>query len=152
VDMSSQRENSSLRRLRRSSQQPSQRSRSPSFSGSSQSSTLLLDCIKILASVVSEDCRFRTSNARLKRPPYGLQATCLDIAQILIKTHRHDAKILSLIGFAVIPAFSSFDPVLYTKLLAFLEDGILRSMLEDLQSCQGLKPPPQTRGNFFYIN
>lgn len=94
--------------------------------------------------MVSEDCRFRTSNARLKRPPHGLQSTCLDIARILIQMHRHDAKIRSLIGFAVIPAFATFDPALHTKLLAFFEDGILRGMLEDLQSFQGLKP--QTKG------
>ena len=144
----SQRESSSLRRLRRNSVPFGPRSRSLSPSGGSQSSGLLLDCISILSSVVSEDCRFRTSNARLTRPPYGLQATSLDIAQILIKAHRHDAKILSLIGFAVIPAFASFDPILHTKLLAFFEDGILRGMLEDLQTWQGLKSPHK-RGKLF---
>jgi hypothetical protein len=135
----SQRESSSLRRLRRASPHLGQRSRSPSPSGSPQPPGLLHDCINILASVVSEDCRFRTSNARLTRPPYSLQAVCLDIAQILVKTHSHDAKILSMVGFAVIPAFASFDSALHTRLLVFFENGILRGMLEDLQSLQGLK-------------
>ncbi|KAF8590616.1 hypothetical protein K439DRAFT_1382139 [Ramaria rubella] len=137
VAMLSQRESSSLRRLRRTNPQLGQRSRSSSPFNSGPPE-LLLECIDILASVILEEGRFKTSSARLTRPPFGLQAACLDIAQTLIKTHFHDSKILSLIGFAVIPAFTSFDSALHTRLFTFFEDGILRGMLKDLQTCQSL--------------
>ncbi|KIJ44065.1 hypothetical protein M422DRAFT_252558, partial [Sphaerobolus stellatus SS14] len=132
---SSNRESSSLRRLGRLSPQ---RSVSPTRNPG-KPPELLLECIDILASIVTEDGRYKVSAARLSRPTYALQAICLDIAQILISQHLDDAKILSIIGFAMIPAFSSFSPSLHGRLLSFFETILIRRMLEDLQGIRGLE-------------
>ncbi|KAF8522278.1 hypothetical protein BU17DRAFT_44873 [Hysterangium stoloniferum] len=125
-------------RLHPNSPRLRQRFRSASVDEGSGPPGLLLECINIISSIISEDCRYKVSSARLSRPPYGLQAISLDIAQILTNAHRHEPNILSLIGFAVIPAFSTFDAVLHTRLLVFFENGIIRGMLEDLKTWRGL--------------
>jgi hypothetical protein len=64
----------------------------------------------------------------------------LDIAQFLIHTQRHEPKIISQIGFALIPAFSTFHVEMQPRLLAFFEEGIIRGVLEDLSLSQGPNP------------
>lgn len=114
------------------------RSPSPSRrSGSIQVPELLSQCISVLASVVSEDCRFKISSPRPSRPPNALQAVVLDVAQFLIHTQRHDPKVISEIAFALIPAFSTFHVEMQPRLFAFFE-GIIRGVLEDLSRAQGI--------------
>ncbi|KAJ7774577.1 hypothetical protein DFH07DRAFT_865871 [Mycena maculata] len=122
-----------LSRNRNSLQPSGRRSRSPSPMPAGSSPELLSQCISILASVILEDCRFQTHSPRPSRPPNSLQALILDVAQFLLHMHRHDPKIVSEIGLALIPAFSTFRPELHVRLLAFFEDGVIRSVLEDLR-------------------
>lgn len=130
--------NKSPFRLSRNSLQPSgRRSRSPSPAAAGTSPELLSQCISVLASVVLEDCRFQTRFPRPSRPPNSLQALVLDVSQFLIHTHRHDPKIVSDIGLALIPAFSTFQPEMHARLLAFFEDGVIRGILEDLGRARG---------------
>ncbi|KAI0322233.1 hypothetical protein OF83DRAFT_1279816 [Amylostereum chailletii] len=122
---------SPFRRRRRS--QSYGRSRSPSpapESGEDDSPTLFVQCLQLLHSLISEDCRFPISPPRLESPPYALQAFCLDIAQLLAHAHRTHLSVLSQIGFAVIPAFSTFHPQMLSRLLQFFEEVLLRRMLE----------------------
>ncbi|KAJ7219313.1 hypothetical protein GGX14DRAFT_435653 [Mycena pura] len=113
------------------------RSRSPSPAHSGAPPELLSQCISILASVISEDCRFQIHSPRPSRPPNSLQALVLDIAQFLLHTHRRDPKIVSEIGLACIPALNSFQPEMHVSLLAFFENGVIRSILDDLERTRG---------------
>ena len=118
------------------------RSRSPSVGRESEAGTvrapqLLSQCIAILASVITEDCRFKISSPRPSRPPNSLQAVTLDVAQFLLHAHRHDPRVVSQIGFALLPAFLTFSPEMHTRLLAFFNDGVLGNILADLRSLQG---------------
>ncbi|GBE81969.1 hypothetical protein SCP_0403450 [Sparassis crispa] len=130
---------------RRSRQVTKRRSRSRSRSvsmateaeGAVQAPHLLSQCISVITSLITEDCRFRTSSPRPSRPPNALQSVTLDVAQFLIHEHRHDPKILSQIAFAVIPAFYMFRPSLHTRLLSFFDDGVIGRVLHDLRRIQG---------------
>lgn len=141
-------------RLRRNSLQVAggRRSRSPSpaRSGTVQAPELLSQCISVLASVVSEDCRFKISSPRPSRPPNALQAVVLDVAQFLIHTQRHDPKIISQIAYALLPAFATFHIEMQPRLLAFFDEGIIRDVLEDLSRTQGTGPldASSARGEF----
>ncbi|KAI0780831.1 hypothetical protein BD413DRAFT_500442 [Trametes elegans] len=120
------------------------RSRSPSVgreseSGSVRAPQLLSQCISILASIITDDCRFKTSHPRPFRPPNSLQAVTLDVAQFLLHAHRHDPRVISQIGFALLPAFLTFSPEMHTRLLAFFDDGVLGNILADLRSQQGTR-------------
>ncbi|KAJ7111596.1 hypothetical protein C8R43DRAFT_935944 [Mycena crocata] len=127
----------------RNSLQPSgRRSRSPSPAPPGASPDLLTQCISILGSIVLEDCRFQTHSPRPSRPPNSLQALILDVAQFLLHAHHHDPKIVSEIGFALIPAFSTFQQEMHARLLAFYEDGVLRSILDDLRRARGSPVDP----------
>jgi hypothetical protein len=99
--------------------------------------------------VVAEDCRFKIASPRPSRPPNALQALTLDIAQFLLHTHRHDPKIVSQIGFALIPAFGTFVAGMHTRLLTFFE-GVIRASLEELKQLQGaneiISLPVQMKG------
>jgi hypothetical protein len=86
---------------------------------------------------VSEDCRFKTSFPRPFRPPNSLQALTLDVAQFILRT-QHDPKIISQIGFALLPAFVTFPTEMQTRLLTFFEDGLMRGVLDSLQNTQGI--------------
>ncbi|KAH8117558.1 hypothetical protein DFH11DRAFT_1504486 [Phellopilus nigrolimitatus] len=137
-------------RFRRSSFQSSGR-RSRSFSpgrSKKSSSELLSQCISILRSIVNEDCRFQVNSLRLARPPNALQALTLDVSQILVHLHRGNAKILYDIGLVIVPAFSSFPGSMHGRLLRFFEDGLLRSMLQDLNRLQNGPPAPR---DFFSV-
>ncbi|KAF7323012.1 hypothetical protein HMN09_00080900 [Mycena chlorophos] len=130
----------------RNSLQPSgRRSRSPSPGHPGAPPELLAQCISVLASVVMEDCRFQVHVPRPSRPPNSLQALVLDIAQFLLHTHRQDPKVVSEIGFAMIPAFHSFAPSMHVRLLSFFEDGVLRNILEDLARARGTPSEPIQR-------
>jgi hypothetical protein len=87
------------------------------------------------------------SSPRPLRPPYALQALTLDVAQFLLYTQRRDPKIVSRIGFALIPAFGTFHRTMHVRLLAFFEGGIIRGALEELRYTQGTAEvaisPPQ---------
>ncbi|SJL00440.1 uncharacterized protein ARMOST_03753 [Armillaria ostoyae] len=120
------------------------RSRSPSpastsVGGQVHSTELLSQCISILSSVVSEDCRYKISSPRPSRPPNALQALTLKVAQFLLHVHRRNPKVVSQIGFALIPAFYTFPPEMSARLLAFFEECIIRGILDDLREVQGLQ-------------
>ncbi|KAI0670290.1 hypothetical protein C8Q78DRAFT_114403 [Trametes maxima] len=120
------------------------RSRSPSVGresepGAVRAPQLLSQCISILASVITEDCRFKISSPRPSRPPNSLQAVTLDVAQFLLHAHRHDPRVISQIGFALLPAFLTFSPEIHTRLLSFFDDGVLGNILADLRSIQGTR-------------
>ncbi|KAJ3559109.1 hypothetical protein NM688_g537 [Phlebia brevispora] len=129
------------RRRRRSSNAGRSRSRSRSVSPTREESIaapeLLSQCVSILASVVTEDCRYQVSLPSPRRPPNALQSVTLDVAQVLIYTHQHEPRIVSDIGFAVLPAFQTFRPSMHARLLAFFEERVLGGMLENLLKIQG---------------
>ncbi|KAG6814364.1 hypothetical protein H0H92_010950 [Tricholoma furcatifolium] len=133
---------SPFRRTRTSFQPGGHRSRShsPSYGGlgPTRTSDLLSTCISVLASVVLEDCRYQIASPRPSCPPNALQALTLDVAQFLLHTHRHDFNVTSKIGFAMIPAFSTFRPAMHGRLLTFFENAVIRCMLEDLAQIQGV--------------
>ncbi|KIP09568.1 hypothetical protein PHLGIDRAFT_67270 [Phlebiopsis gigantea 11061_1 CR5-6] len=134
------------RRKRRLSSQGRSRSRSSSpnrYQGEpTQAPELLSQCLSILSSVVLEDCRFKVYAPSLFKPPHALQGMTLDVAQILIHLHRQEPRILSQIGFAVVPAFQTFPPSMHLRLLSFFDDGVLGGMLEGLQKLQGIEQLP----------
>jgi len=73
----------------------------------------------------------------------------LDVAQLLLQAQRHDPEVTSRIGFALIPAFTTFRPEMHTRLLTFFEQAIIRHLLGDLRHMQGLDELPslvQTKG------
>lgn len=119
------------------------RSRSRSPSGDSEgvvrAPELLSQCISILASIITEDCRFKVASPRPSRPPNSLQFVVLDVARFLLHTHRHDPRVISQIGFALLPAFLTFSPEMHTRLLGFFDDSVLGSLLADLRSLQGTR-------------
>lgn len=123
------------------------RSRSPSigFSDSEgvvRAPQLLSQCISILASVIAEDCRFKIAAPRPSRPPNSLQFAVLDVARFLLHTHRHDPRIISQIGSALLPAFLTFSPEMHTRLLGFFDDSVVGNLLADLRSFQGTRQIP----------
>ena len=130
---------SPFRRSRNSLQPRGRRSHSPSFVPRKQIRTpeLLSLCIAVLSSVILDDCRYQIALPRPSCPPNALQALSLDIAQFLLHTHRHDPKTISQIGFALIPAFSTFGPEMHSRLLAFFEEGVIRGVLYDLRQIRG---------------
>lgn len=128
---------SPFRRRRRSLQSPGRNSRSPSPEDEHQAPELLSQCISILHSVISEDCRYQISSPRLLRPPNALQAVSLDVTQLLIHMHTDSPKVLSQIGFAILPAFSTYRNEMHGRLLRFFEEGVLRGMLAQARQLQG---------------
>jgi hypothetical protein len=115
----------------------SSRSPSPVPGNQYQAPELLCQCISILSSIVSEDCRFKIASPRPSRPPYALQALTLDVAQFLIHSQRQDPGIISRIGFALIPAFVTFREAMQIRLFTFFETVVIRGMLEELRCIQG---------------
>ncbi|KAG6890676.1 hypothetical protein C0995_005048 [Termitomyces sp. Mi166 len=134
---------SPFRRARNSLQPGIQRSRSLSPSNSDRrrmrTPDLLSSCVSILASVVLEDCRYQIAFPRPSCPPNALQALTLDVAQFLLHTHCHDPIVISKIGFAMIPAFSTFRREMHGRLLTFFETTVIRGVLEDLEQIQGIR-------------
>ncbi|KAG6879984.1 hypothetical protein C0992_008577 [Termitomyces sp. T32_za158] len=129
---------SPFRRTRNSLQSGSQSFRSLSPSNSlMRTPELLSSCISVLASVVLEDCRYQIASPRPSCPPNALQVLTLDVAQFLLHTHRNDPIIISKIGFAMIPAFSTFRPEMHGRLMTFFETAVIRGILEDLEQIQG---------------
>lgn len=98
---------------------------------------LLAHSISILASIVAEDCRFQVTAPRPSRPPNALQSVALDAAGYLLHMNRHNPKVASQIGFALLPAFYTFRPEMHTKLLTFFDTMVIRPMLESLREAQG---------------
>lgn len=99
---------------------------------------LLSLCISILSSIVSEDCRFQIISHRPSRPPNSLQIATLNVAQFLINAHLHDPKVVSQVGFAIIPAFSTFPREMQGRLMMFFQDVVIRGLLETLSRSQRL--------------
>ncbi|KAF8077923.1 hypothetical protein FPV67DRAFT_1403007 [Lyophyllum atratum] len=133
---------SSFRRSRSSLQPGSRRARSVSTSPSDRGQTLAPEllslCISILASIVLEDGRYQIASPRPSRPPNALQALVLDIAQFLLHINRHDSNVTMKIGFAMVPAFSTFRSEMHSRLLTFFETAVMRGVLEDLEQIQGV--------------
>ncbi|KAF4615386.1 hypothetical protein D9613_003079 [Agrocybe pediades] len=122
----------------RRSRSGGRRSRSSSPSAPQiQVPELLTLCISVLKSIVSEDCRYRVTAPRPSRPPNTLQGLTLNIAQFLIHHQHHNPRIISQIAFAMIPAFSTFPPQMFARLLAFFETSIVRTVLQTLERVQG---------------
>ena len=120
------------------------RSRSPSVGrgdaeGVVRAPELLSQCISILGSIIAEDCRYKVASPRPSRPPNTLQFVSLDVARFLLYTHRHDPRVVSQIGFALLPAFLSFGPEMHTRLLQFFDEGVLGNLLADLRVLQGTR-------------
>jgi hypothetical protein len=135
-----ERDRSSRFRRRKSSSKVQSRSPSPNHATPRKATTahLLSLCISILASIVSEDCRFQITSHRPSRPPNSLQIATINVAQFLISTHRQDPKVISQIGFAVIPAFSTFPREMRGRLMIFFQDAVIRGLLETLYHSQRL--------------
>lgn len=95
-----------------------------------ESTELLSQCISILQSIISEDCQFPLTPPRPSRPPNSLQAISLDIALLLVHMHAKSYAVISQVGFALLPAFVTFKPEMYPRLLLFFE-GTLRGMLHE---------------------
>lgn len=98
---------------------------------------LLAHSISTLASIVAEDCRFQITAPRPSRPPNALQSLVLDAAGYLLHMNRHNPRVASQIGFALLPAFYTFRPEMHLKLLTFFDVMITRPMLESLREAQG---------------
>ena len=98
---------------------------------------LLAHSVAILASIVSEDCRFQVLAPRPSRPPNALQSVVLDAASYLLHMNRRNPKVVSRIGFALLPAFYTFRPETHIKLLTFFDTMVVRPMLESLREAQG---------------
>ncbi|KAF5358295.1 hypothetical protein D9756_001552 [Leucocoprinus leucothites] len=131
---------SPFRRSRTSFNSGGRKSRSPSPSRRNQvfASELLTLCISVLASVITEDCRFQTNSPRPFCPPNALQALTLNVAQVLLHINTSDPRTVSQIGLALIPAFSSFSREMYPRLISFFNQGIIRNSLSDLRRLQGV--------------
>jgi hypothetical protein len=93
---------------------------------------LLSLCVAILGSIVAEDCRYRVASPRPSRPPNALQILTLNIAQFLLHTHQHNPYVISQVTFAMLPAFYTFHPQMYTRLLTFVETSVVRIVLQSL--------------------
>ena len=117
---------SPFRRRRRSASFDTRRLSTSKF----ESTKLLSQCISVLQSIVSEDCRFPLTPPRPTRPPNSLQAISLDIALLLVHMHAVSHAVISHVGFALLPAFVTFKAEMYPRLLLFYE-GILRGMLHE---------------------
>lgn len=130
------------RRRKRTTSQLMRGSRSRSRSASPtrdipQRAELFEECLDVLSSVIEEDCRFQIRHPRLVRPANALQAVTLDVAQLLLYTRRYDPRSIVQVGFAVLPAFRTFKPDLYTRLIAFFDEGVIAWMLHNLDQLQG---------------
>lgn len=111
---------------------------------------LLSLCISVLGSIVAEDCRYRVFLPRPSRPPHTLQVLTLKFAQFLAHTHRNDPRAISQIAFAMIPAFSTFEPQMHPRLLAFFESSIIQAVLISLKQLQGQATTPLALNNCGY--
>jgi len=101
---------------------------------------LLAHSVAVIASIVSEDCRFQVAAPRPSCPPNALQSAVLDAAGYLLHMNRRNPKVVSRIGFALLPAFYTFRPEMHIKLLAFFDTMVIRPMLESLREAQGNVP------------
>ncbi|TFK29961.1 hypothetical protein FA15DRAFT_684259 [Coprinopsis marcescibilis] len=104
----------------------------------SQTPELFDQCLSALSSVISQDCRFQITNPRPSRPPNALQSLVLNVAQLLIHIHNREPRVVSRIGFAVIPAFSTFSSEMHGRLITFFEKVVIRGQLESLRLYQNL--------------
>lgn len=98
---------------------------------------LLTYCVSVIASVISEDCRFQISSPRPSRPPNSLQSAVLDVAGYLLHMHRNNPKALSQIAFALLPAFRTFKVEMHLRLLSFFNDFVISPILEILRQARG---------------
>ncbi|KAI6109011.1 hypothetical protein EV401DRAFT_1870641 [Pisolithus croceorrhizus] len=111
---------------------------------------LLAQCISVLSSVISDDCRFQSSRPTPSRPVNALQWVSLDVAQLLVHCNLREPAVISQVAFAVIAAFSTFPHQMYPRLLAFFNNVILRGVLEDLHSRRGFADDITARKNDFF--
>ncbi|KAG8959863.1 hypothetical protein FRC00_001196, partial [Tulasnella sp. 408] len=104
---------------------------------------ILDECIDLLEELISEDCRYRVKKVHLTKPPNALQSVCLDFAQCLLINQRRNPKMIADIGFAVIPAFTTFPPEMHARLIRFFEENVLRGMLDDLAIDRAIERPDE---------
>lgn len=102
-----------------------------------ESTELLSQCIFVLQSIVSEDCRYALYPPRPSRPPNSLQALSLDIALLLVHMHAKSDTVISQVGFALLPAFTTFKAEMYPRLILFFE-SILQDMLREERHLRSL--------------
>lgn len=98
---------------------------------------LLDELLSILAEIVTEDCRFKVTRIRLTCPPHVLQGVVLEVASVLARLHRRKPAVLSRIGFAMLPAFSTFSPYLHSRIMRFFDYDLLRVMLVQFARTRG---------------
>jgi hypothetical protein len=106
--------------------------------------SLFDDLIAILADIVKEDCRYKVTRVRLLCPPYALPGVVLEVASILARLQRNNPENLTRIGFAMLPAFSTFPPSLHERTMKFFEEllkGMLANFSRDrLAGLEGFTP------------
>ncbi|TFK54850.1 hypothetical protein OE88DRAFT_1674178 [Heliocybe sulcata] len=136
---SSDKSRSPFRSRRRSLRPIGRRSRSPSPATGVDVRTqdILSDCLTLLSSIISEDCRFQAPTPGPARPPNALQSVTLDVILVLCKMYRYDPQVLSRIGTALMPAFATFKAEMHSRLLSVFNDWIVQDMLDDLRRIQG---------------
>jgi hypothetical protein len=106
--------------------------------------SLFDELITILAEIIKEDCRYKVTRFRLLCPPNALQGVVLEVASILARLQRNNPGNLTRIGFAMLPAFSTFPPSLHERMMRFFEQ-LLKGMLatfsrERLAGFEGFTP------------
>lgn len=94
---------------------------------------IMLRCIDLLSSILLEDCRFQTSSPTPFNPPNALQALTLQFARVLLMAIRGDLELQSKVSFTMLAAFTNFRPEMRPKLLGFLNEGTIRSSVEELR-------------------
>ena len=116
-------------RRRSSLEERSRRSDTKDAKGS-----LFTQCLSVLSSLVVDDCRVTSLPPSVKRPPYTLQAYTLDLASTLARLQNNHPEALIDIGLALLPAFTTFPPVMLHRLLVVFEQDLLRPTLERLRA------------------
>lgn len=101
---------------------------------------LLEELLSVLSEIVLEDCRFKVTQISLSLPPNALQGVTIEVAAVLARLHRDSPRILSQIGFIMLPAFSTFNPSLHERLMRFFEQNLVRPMLFRLSEIRYSKP------------
>lgn len=91
--------------------------------------SLLDELIVTLGDVVREDCRYQVTRYRPKCPPNALQGVVLEVASVIARLHRNNPEVLSKLGFAILPAFSTFSPRMHERIMRFFEEDLMNHML-----------------------
>jgi hypothetical protein len=113
--------------------------------------SLLDELITILAEIIKDDCRYQVTRFRPLCPPNALQGVVLEVASILARLQRNNPGNLTRIGFAMLPAFSTFSPSLHERIMRFFEQllkGMLATFSSDRLAGFGGFTPGTIRGEY----